>query len=171
MSCGECTLCCTMLKVRMSPVENRLKRDRTPCTYLCSKGCSIYNNKPTACSEFECVWLASQGMRSLRLPLDLRPDRCGVVLEFNNVDTITAHCNSLNDVHGKMASTLLLYVMRNITVLVSLRDVCFHLQPDGNLDELVKVGIHPETGNIAYMRRVTYDRLQKDVKDELKSQF
>lgn len=178
MLCGECTLCCSMLKVRMEPVKDYLKPAYTKCEHECQKGCAIYSAKPQACSDFKCVWLASQSMpRSSQMSHRLRPDRCGTVLEFNNQNAVTAHCQTVEDVtcSGELMSwfdSLLSPKFKTgsgLNVLISTPSVCVQLLPDRTLVELVRVGLHPETHNIAYMRRSDYDALSEDVKNTLKS--
>lgn len=180
MLCGECTLCCSMLKVRMAPVKDYLKPAYTKCEHECSSGCSIYRDKPQACSDFKCVWLASQFMPgNTKMSHRLRPDRCGAVLEFNNQNAVTAHCRTVEDVtlNGELMSWLDSLLSRKfktgpgLNILISTPSVCVQLLPDRILVELVRVGIHPETHNVAYLRRSEYDALSEDVKNNLKLQF
>ena len=70
--CGGCTACCTVLGIK----EIR-KPDYAPCPHLSAGGCGIYENRPTECRTYECVW------RSSNLPDELRPDRLGVILELH----------------------------------------------------------------------------------------
>jgi hypothetical protein len=49
------------------------KPRRQHCGYVCSTGCSIYKEKPGACTEFECEWLKGN------VPEDLKPNECGVI--------------------------------------------------------------------------------------------
>lgn len=42
-------------------------------------GCKVYEDRPTSCVEFKCMWLQSQEGLS-KLPVKLRPDKCKVVL-------------------------------------------------------------------------------------------
>jgi len=79
--CGDCDACCVVLKI-----EN-FKEGGVPCENLCEKGCSIYNDpsKPSACSEFNCVYKANTSWSE-----NLRPDKSGVmIVEFK--DRITAY--------------------------------------------------------------------------------
>jgi len=67
MDCGDCTVCCTSTKV-----PELKKPERTKCKY-CEKGCSIYDQRPQSCAEFECLYLKGG--------IDIRPDKCGVIIE------------------------------------------------------------------------------------------
>lgn len=68
-SCGGCTACCTACGV-----QSIRKLPHTPC-YLCTgDGCSVYEDRPLECRNFQCSWL--QGIAG---GSDYRPDRTGVV--------------------------------------------------------------------------------------------
>lgn len=88
--CGECTACCTLLAVDMSPVSSIDKPERTKCTHVCKKGCSIYGHKPTSCSVFMCMWLATQIFDD-EMPIAWRPDKVGCVVDVNELGVLTAH--------------------------------------------------------------------------------
>ena len=70
--CGDCTACCTLLKV----VELN-KPMRFACEHVGRNGCRIYADRPTACREFDCLWLRGA------LPADpsYRPDHLGVLFD------------------------------------------------------------------------------------------
>ena len=74
-SCGECTLCCTLLRV-----DELEKLGGTPCVHLrrapAAPGCGIYAQRPRICRAYACLWL-SGGLD----PAD-RPDRLGAVLDL-----------------------------------------------------------------------------------------
>jgi Fe-S-cluster containining protein len=81
MSCGACTLCCTLLGV----VE--LDKPRcTKCVHEVGK-CTIYHFRPESCRTFDCVWLQTQS-REEKMPKSMRPDRCGVVIAADGDDLI-----------------------------------------------------------------------------------
>ncbi len=68
--CGDCTLCCTVMGVTdLEPVKEAGVR----CSHVCSRGCRIYQDRPTTCREFACVWV--QG----GLPKAMRPDKVAMV--------------------------------------------------------------------------------------------
>lgn len=54
-------------------LEPAKKEPGVRCQHVCSRGCRIYEARPSSCSEFECVWL--QGA----LPRFMRPDKIGIV--------------------------------------------------------------------------------------------
>lgn len=76
-SCGSCTACCTALGV---PELGKSTYRR--CTHLCDNGCGIYTERPGSCRTFECQWL--RGLLELDdgIDMDLRPDACGVIFDY-----------------------------------------------------------------------------------------
>ena len=66
--CGDCTLCCTAVAVFALR-----KATGKPCPHLCRTGCSVYQDRPRECRDFECLWLRGH-FRD-----DERPDALGVV--------------------------------------------------------------------------------------------
>ena len=74
-SCGDCTLCCTVLGIKD---ENFEKPKYEKCPHECGS-CAIYDTRPTSCRTFECIWLTSQELPK-HMPRMFRPDQCHVVL-------------------------------------------------------------------------------------------
>jgi len=74
-SCGECTLCCTLLRV-----DELRKLGGTPCVHLRrapdAPGCGIHATRPGICRAYSCLWL-SGGLDEAD-----RPDRLGAVLDL-----------------------------------------------------------------------------------------
>ena len=73
-SCGTCTLCCKLLRVP------ELEKPAGEWCAACrrGRGCGRYADRPPSCRLFECFWLMEEGF-----PDELRPDRSGVVIAFN----------------------------------------------------------------------------------------
>ena len=70
-SCGECSLCCTLLRV-----DELEKLGGTPCAHqLAAGGCGIYPERPGICREYHCLWLRG-GLEEAD-----RPDRLGAVID------------------------------------------------------------------------------------------
>ena len=67
-SCGDCNICCTILKVK-GVTDKGIE-----CKNVCDSGCSIYNERPSACSHFKCAYLTSDWKE------DYRPDRSGIMV-------------------------------------------------------------------------------------------
>lgn len=93
-SCGTCTLCCKLVPFEATLGElpfgrNDSTKKAGEWCGLCrrdggcnggSGGCTAFGNeqRPNACSTFECFWLKSQETEH-PLPLALRPDQIGAV--------------------------------------------------------------------------------------------
>jgi hypothetical protein len=70
--CGDCSLCCTVLRVdALSKLGGR------NCVHQDADGpgCAIHEERPQICRAYHCLWL--QG----GLELDERPDRLGAVID------------------------------------------------------------------------------------------
>lgn len=74
-ACGTCNACCVALNI-----DELEKAAHVPCSHLASKGCGIYEDRPSVCRGFQCLWLSGN------LPAECRPDRFGVVAFGRKVD-------------------------------------------------------------------------------------
>lgn len=75
-ACGSCTACCHSV-----PVKDLGLLAFTPCRHErtlphLTTGCAIYQDRPRSCRMWSCQWLTSADW-----PDDLRPDRCGIVID------------------------------------------------------------------------------------------
>lgn len=70
--CGSCAACCTVNSLTTFP-----KPQHVACPHLGERGCSIYRQRPEECRVFYCGWRAGF------LPVDMRPDRSGVVVDMS----------------------------------------------------------------------------------------
>lgn len=77
--CGDCDMCCYIPRIQALN-----KKPDTLCDNYCpmKKHCKIYKDRPSECSEFDCMWLQSGAHE------DLRPDKCGVMFEKISDDLI-----------------------------------------------------------------------------------
>ena len=88
--CGDCTLCCKLMGVYEDTPVELAKPPGVWCEHCdVGKGCKIYDNKPTACVMFECLWLQHQEMVE-----ELKPNRSHVVMfelpeEVRKADVLT----------------------------------------------------------------------------------
>lgn len=70
-ACGTCNACCKALHI----IELN-KPAGIACQHLSpTKGCGSYNDRPSVCHEYECLWLRGS------VPSQHRPDRAGVIFE------------------------------------------------------------------------------------------
>ena len=70
MECDGCTLCCELL-----PIKALDKPPNEMCKH-CKGGCTIFPDRPSECSLFECAYYQASDA-----PLKLRPDNCKVIFE------------------------------------------------------------------------------------------
>jgi hypothetical protein len=72
-ACANCTVCCTIPTIDKPELQ---KRAGATCRH-CSKGCEIYETRPSVCRTFFCGW------RQLEIfGEDWRPDKCGAYAEL-----------------------------------------------------------------------------------------
>ncbi|MEC3909374.1 YkgJ family cysteine cluster protein [Sphingobium sp. CR2-8] len=76
-TCGDCTVCCTILTVDTPDFK---KPAETPCTHLSNQGCSIHAVRPHICRTWFCAW-----RRIADLPEASRPDRSGILVSLDFV--------------------------------------------------------------------------------------
>jgi hypothetical protein len=71
--CGECSLCCTVLRV-----DALRKLGGVDCIHqdVAGPGCAIHEERPSICRRYACLW------RRGSLGIDDRPDRLGAVLDL-----------------------------------------------------------------------------------------
>lgn len=72
--CGDCTACCVYLPIAAGVISQNAKPAGEPCEKLCDSGCAIYEQRPVACSQFRCAWLADDDWLD-----EWRPDRAGLL--------------------------------------------------------------------------------------------
>jgi hypothetical protein len=149
--CGGCTLCCTLMKVKMDDIGEPDKPAFTKCRHECKRGCGIYERRPDLCRGFMCMWLGSQQFEGLELPKELRPDRTGVVVEVNSAGNLIAHCQDNRAWRRKPIYDWLLNQARNTAVFIetAVTDPVV-LTADGQLTEMTFVGVDPVTNNRLY---------------------
>lgn len=78
-SCGPCTMCCTVMEVK----EIGKARDER-CEHLrrTTKPCSIYEDRPSSCRAYQCMWLMGA------IDVQLRPDKVRAVMGMNDQGNI-----------------------------------------------------------------------------------
>ena len=72
--CGECSLCCTLLRV-----DALGKAGGTPCVCLRDAGgCEIHARRPAICRSYRCLWLQG-GLEEAD-----RPDQLGAIVDLES---------------------------------------------------------------------------------------
>lgn len=85
--CGECTLCCTYLRIE-NPHDVEWKKPWVTCRHCLGRKCSIYVDRPEPCSQFECLWLADTF-----IPKKFRPDKVNAFfVESKEGNALIVHC-------------------------------------------------------------------------------
>jgi hypothetical protein len=155
VSCGGCTLCCTVMQVDMAPLDESPKPALSACRHCEDRGCSIYDRRPKACRAFQCMWLQTQEFpEGRRLPLSERPDRTGIVLEVIRKGHIVAYCRSPDAWRVDPArKRLMSFVSLGLTVTIKHGgDRMSLLERDGSATPLEYVGTDPLTNEKRYRR-------------------
>lgn len=76
--CGSCTACCEGWL--WGSAHDKSFFPGKKCHFVCSTGCSIYNQRPEdPCRTFSCAWLTDQDRV---FPEWFRPDLSGVVMKY-----------------------------------------------------------------------------------------
>jgi hypothetical protein len=75
--CGPCTACCTI-----KGIPELAKEPYQNCQHLCAAGCSVYDQRPSSCREFECLWLQGHISGDERR----RPDQLGLMFDVTGED-------------------------------------------------------------------------------------
>lgn len=71
-NCDGCTYCCNGHLI--GTVEDIQFGNMNACHRLTNSGCSIYENRPSMCTNYYCAWAQEL------FPEWMRPDLCGVVV-------------------------------------------------------------------------------------------
>ena len=85
--CGTCSVCCSMFYIKALN-----KPGGTPCKHLHEQGfgCTIYKDRPKACSVYQCVWLQGLGAEQDQpnisgILMDIRQTQFGLALVAKSV--------------------------------------------------------------------------------------
>lgn len=78
-SCGPCTACCTLPRIKPEEDFPQGKPGYTKCEHLCESGCSKYDDRPALCRDYQCLWRAGIVLGDERE----RPDRLGLMLTLD----------------------------------------------------------------------------------------
>ena len=78
-SCGECSVCCSVLNVDTPEFQ---KQPGVACAHLrVGTGCSIHATRYPVCRAYHCAWRYLGSLSD-----DWRPDKSGVLIEFQFED-------------------------------------------------------------------------------------
>ncbi len=131
--CGDCTACCTELTV---DTPEFAKPAGAPCIHLCEQGCGIHAVRPRICRTWFCAW-----RRVASLPDAARPDRSGLLVSLNFVDTPQ---NCLEGVSINVRMLAGSDAIANGMAATVLDGVCDQLVPVWFSDGAEKMLMHPD---------------------------
>lgn len=109
--CGECNACCFLFVVHDESF-NEISDASDWCKH-CEKGvgCKIYESRPPACRNYSCVW------KSGAFGENHRPDKWGVVMDFENIPDTDVRLIFFRELHeGKLDSEALVSMMDKMVV-------------------------------------------------------
>lgn len=75
--CGDCTECCTWLSGNAYGYEFGCGKS---CKFLCSSGCSVYDDRPMVCKNYYCAW--SQEL----IDEKYKPNKCNFIISVELED-------------------------------------------------------------------------------------
>lgn len=78
--CGSCSVCCGVIAVH--EIDKGMYE---ACQHLCEAGCGIYATRPGSCRTFECQWLLGALEADGGVDIEMRPDGCGVIFDYQPV--------------------------------------------------------------------------------------
>jgi hypothetical protein len=87
--CGECNVCCTAMRVKELDKPAGVR-----CVHQTESGCGNYENRPSVCRAWYCMWVRDDGRVFDEAQ---RPDRIGVFFSATRIDhdtgrqTVNAH--------------------------------------------------------------------------------
>ena len=76
--CGDCTVCCSTMNIDKPDVQ---KHSGVLCAHCVGGGCAVYETRFEVCRTFHCGW-----RQMPKLDDGWRPDRSGVLIEFQPLD-------------------------------------------------------------------------------------
>jgi hypothetical protein len=98
--CGGCSFCCQTLGVVALK-----KYPRQTCKHLEQHRCKIYENRPTACQTFNCVWKKGNWSE------EWRPDKIGCVVEIYEAPEEPGHLYAVMNIDRKTADAAAINAM------------------------------------------------------------
>lgn len=108
--CGECNLCCKLLETHdvPSPIGEYCK--------LCTdQGCSIYEERPNECREYQCMWTQ---MPKQYARIEMRPDQCGIIFDKQSDNVITARLEEDRKISQLVMGQIQSFMREGYSILV-----------------------------------------------------
>jgi len=133
MKCGNCTLCCTLLKV------DKINKPAGVMCKHCSTKCDIYKDRPKACKEFTCAYYQMN-----KVSERLRPNNCGVIFEKLEDDLMFGIINPNHKDFKYINGQITAFLQEGINVVLSKygQPVVYHIDnvsPESVLSRVYKI--------------------------------
>jgi len=134
-SCDDCGLCCKLMGV--TALDKPAGRW---CTHFKkAQGCRIYNDRPTDCRIFNCLWLLTDA-----LDADWKPSVCGFVLHSEAGGArLIVECDAARPHDWRRApyqATLTAWASQGQEVLIMTGRTGLRLLPDGETRPVRRAG-------------------------------
>ena len=110
--CGDCTKCCEGSLVLT--VQGNAINKSNPCHFVSMgkcNGCTIYEQRPQVCKDFECEWILDSS-----IPEWLKPSVSGIIMikqEPNNDMTYYEVVETDTKIDSVILNWLLLFALKN----------------------------------------------------------
>lgn len=136
--CGECNACCKVFHI--PALEKPAGKWCQHCDV--GKSCRIYEDRPQACSDFECIWLQSQVQPGQEWGPELRPDKCKVVFAGTTNSKVIAGVTlpGSSDAWKKTAPRQIIDILISagiqVVIHAPLAPTAIQFGPDGTVREI-----------------------------------
>ncbi len=78
LQCGDCNACCS--GSLLGDAYGHEFGNGIPCYFLTHQKCSIYEQRPSVCKDYQCAW--SQGL----FTKELKPNKSGILVSVERKD-------------------------------------------------------------------------------------
>jgi hypothetical protein len=133
-TCGECSLCCKLIRV-----DALAKPPGIWCTHCApgKVGCRVYDKRPAECRDFYCAWMVSPSLDE-----EWRPSKCKIVLRVeSDGKLIAAHVDPTDPTAWRRQpyfQTLKQFAIKGVDVgqrvIVYIRDRVIVIFPNKEVD-------------------------------------
>ena len=102
--CGNCNVCCTVLKIDVEFLSWRDtdKEAGETCDKLINNRCARYKNRPKPCKRYKCLWIQLLELKKNEAcPEKWRPNNLGLLVNTSNKENVF-HFNITELEKGKL---------------------------------------------------------------------
>ncbi|MGZ3275869.1 MAG: YkgJ family cysteine cluster protein [Caulobacteraceae bacterium] len=138
--CGDCIACCVTPVIDTPELK---KAEGVVCPNCTGNGCAIYDRRPTVCRDYNCGW-----KRIASLPIETRPDHCGVMITveshlpprnlFENLFLVAVLTKDALDLETPLARDMIAMLSQNVLPVFVFWNMTRHLaHPDPELADAI----------------------------------